>query len=350
MTFKRQIGLASGLLISGLAAPAAADTISPISYLNSSLGVGESVTIEKTVVIEASGPTSALIDVMFIFDTTGSMGGEIAAAKAAASDILTGISSFGDLASGTGFFNDPAFDGVVSDLTTNDATTIASINTFGASGGGDFPEQGNAAINDAALNASWRTGSNRFVVALGDASFKDNPDDATVKANLEAVEANLFGLAFNGASTAFETSVAELGGTSYESSDDPDSILADILDGISAGFATYDTVSIGDLGGASPLFEVVVECTGADSGVCSGSEAIGSFDRTVDRTFTFDVTFKRLAAGDASFETYALVDGGIVATESDRFPGGEMPAIPVPASLGFSLIGLAGLGLIRRRT
>ena len=56
---------------------ALADTVVPSSYATS-LKPGKSVTITKTVTISAGTPTSAKVDVFFLADTTGSMGGTLA--------------------------------------------------------------------------------------------------------------------------------------------------------------------------------------------------------------------------------------------------------------------------------
>ena len=71
---------------------ALADSISPDSFA-ADLAVGESVTVAKTVTISAGKPTDALIDAYFLIDTSGSMGGAINAAKAAAGDIFTTIAT-----------------------------------------------------------------------------------------------------------------------------------------------------------------------------------------------------------------------------------------------------------------
>ena len=69
-----------------------ADSISPTSF-SATLGVGDSATVRKTVVVSSSGPTAAVVDIMFVFDTTGSMGGAIANAKASATTVLTSLAA-----------------------------------------------------------------------------------------------------------------------------------------------------------------------------------------------------------------------------------------------------------------
>jgi hypothetical protein len=77
---------------------------------------------------------------------------------------------------------------------------------------------------------------------------------------------------------------------------------------------------------------------------------VGSFDRTIQRTFDFDVTFTGVSPGDHSFNIYGTVDGGRVATEADRITVGTGSAVPDSGS-SIMLLGLAlsGLGLIRRK-
>jgi hypothetical protein len=102
-------------------------------------------------------------------------------------------------------------------------------------------------------------------------------------------------------------------------------------------------VTVDDLGGGLPEIAVSAVCTGADIGACVGSDAVGSYDRSVDRVFTFDYTFTRVAAGDKDFDTFALVDDKIVAREHDSFK------TPEPATLVLMGMGLLGLGAARRR-
>ena len=338
---------ALGILASGAVY---ADSIAPTSF-SASLGVGESVTITKTVTVTAAPPTDALIDVMFVFDTTGSMGSAIAGAKTMAGGLLASLGSFGSVASGVAFYNDPGAGTVKAPVDTTAATTVAAITGLGASGGGDYAELGYDGISAAAAGGGWRAGSNRFIIALGDAGFKAGA--ATLASTLAAVggiSADVIGIDFCSSSgtcalaPTFASSITGLGGSVFASSTSPAAIAAAITTGITASFATYSKVTVDDLGGGLPEIAVSTVCTGADIGSCSGADAVGSYDRSVDRVFTFDYTFTRVAAGDKDFVTFALVDDKIVARELDSFK------TPEPATLVLMGMGLLGLGAARRRS
>ena len=358
--YSRTRGLAAtvvGLAGMFMAPLALADSISPTSF-SATLGVGDSATVRKTVTVSSSGPTAAVVDIMFVFDTTGSMGGAIAAAKTAATGVLNDLAAtYGSVFSGVVTYNDPAPGTIVNNLTGTVATTQASINTLFASGGGDYPELGFSGIKTAADSATWRPGSNRFIIALGDAGFKTGPgatdNQAGTLASLTGDGIKLFGLDYCASpgtcslSPTFASNITGLGGTVLTGSSDPTALANAIKAAISAGFANYSTVTVGDLGAGMPEISVTTACVSADIGTCVGADAIGSYDRSVDRTFTFDVTFTRMAAGDTAFDTYALVDRGIVASERDTFGAGG--TVPEPGTLALLGLGVFGVGAFARR-
>jgi len=343
------------------AASASADSIDPIAYTDT-LALGESVTIRKTVTVDEGAPTSGIVDVMFLIDTSGSMGAEINQAKAAANDILSGLAGFGNLSTGFGYYSEPGSVGVKHDLTMNTADAINNLNgiNLGDGGnGGDFPEEGIHAVKEAALGASWRPGSSRFIIALGDATFKESDGStlADAKAALDTSGATFIGIDYGNMTTASwgGISAAELsdhsGGSIVSSSGlDSAALVADILAGVGSSFSDYTEVTVNDLGTAAPGVGVSVSCVSADTGSCVGDTAVGLYDRETTRTFEFDVTFTGLAEGVHDFTVDGLVDGGSIAREIDKITvGGGSYDVPEPASLGLLSLGLLGMWGARRR-
>lgn len=337
-----------------LATPALADTISPTTF-EATLAIGESVTITKTVTVTKEKPTTALVDVKFISDTTGSMGGTISDVKSKASGILTDLSGYGSLEFGVSEYRDrfDAYTTKVNTALTADHTVVqAAINTWSAGGGGDTPEANLIALKEQAEAGDWRAGSNRFIIQFGDAPGHEGGAyptlaDATTALTDNNVKLLVLGTAAMNAACPSEgndctlnaaTLLANATGGSFNLLGGGADIADIIAAAISEAFDTYSDVTLGVLGGGP----------GVDVTINPVSYA-GSWDREEDREFTFEVTFTGREAGVHEFGIGAFVDRGLVATELDKI---TVAAIPLPATLPLLLgaLGFGGLVLRRRRS
>jgi hypothetical protein len=348
--------LGVALFVLGLPIWAMADSISPVTFSGSG-PTGASYTVNKTVTVNAGTPTTTPVDLFFLCDTTGSMGGIINTVKTNASAIMTSVSSTfgGNVAFGVGEYKDRTTAGDAFDyrlnqtITTNTALVQAGINAWSAGGGGDTPEQNLYALSQVATSATtgWRAGSAKLVVWFGDAPSHDpsgsspepTPRPVTLAgtitnltgANVKVAAVNLSGLDSTGQATAIKNAT---GGALYSGVPTPADIVAIINGLIGDIFATYHTVSI-DTSGV-PL--------GVGVSVTPGSY-VGTYDRSIDRTFAFSVTFTDLELGTHTFDIYATVDGARVATERDSITS-TSAGVPEPTIillLGSGFIALAGL-------
>jgi hypothetical protein len=110
-----------------------------------------------------------------------------------------------------------------------------------------------------------------------------------------------------------------------------------VKDAIGTAFNTYSSVCL--------------DSSGAPAGVTVSHDACvtGSFDRSIDRTFTFSTTFAGTAAGVYDFAINATADGGNIASEADHITVSSVGAIPEPSTYAMMGLGLAVVGFLARR-
>lgn len=358
---KKKLLLNALLLGSLVVAPAiaAADSISPSTF-SATVGIGQTATVHKTVTVSQGGPTSALVDVMFLFDTTGSMGGLISSAQSQASTILGNLSSYGSVRYAVSDYRDfPEGDfGGSGDYAYQNhlnvpgtaAAAQTAINGLSIGWGNDLPESNLYALQHAATDTAWRTSSNRFVVWFGDSPGHTAADGgsyatenvtlanttAALTANNIKVEAINIATGSTGIdATGQASAIATATSGAYYSSVAPSTISTVIASAISSSFSNYH--------------QVTLDLSGVPAGVGVALTPVsysGSYDRREDRTFDFDLTFTGITAGTYNFDVNALVDGGIIAVEGDSI---TVRPVPEPATMLLFGTGIAGLAGMRRK-
>ncbi|MBL4667607.1 MAG: hypothetical protein JKY04_09525 [Sneathiella sp.] len=266
----------------------------------------------------------------------------IAAVKADAAAILAGIGGLGDVHFGVGEYRDFG-DAYVTKLNTplgpSEAAASAGITTWAASGGGDFFEANLLALSEVATDTPWRAGSTRIIVWFGDAPGHDPSGASTLASTIAALGAeSIIVHAIDSSSLdslGQATAITGATGGTLTALGDPGGVAAAIEAAIDATFAEYTTVELDPVG----------NLPGVDVSIVPGSY-VGAYDRSIERTFTFDVTFEGLVPGEHHFVINALVDGGIVAVEDDWI---TVSVVPLPAAFPLYGAGILLLGFLARR-
>jgi hypothetical protein len=357
---------AGAALALGLPVSASADSLSPSTF-STTISVGGTADIAKTGVISAGAPTTANADVMFIVDTTGSMGPAITQVDAALASTVSSLSAFGTIATGVAEYKDKTSDGydpfdyqLDQAITGNSALTQSAIGALTAGGGGDDPEQGLFALTSATTDPAtgWQAGAKKIEVIVGDAP-SHSADALPPAAGGVTVASTASTLASNGV-TLIALNASEITGDSgLDSQGQFDSttgllslgvggsltnftnaadITADIVAAVGAAFATYSDVSLGLVGGAP-----------SDCSVSLPGSIMGSFSRSAAETFGFgDVAVTGTHAGTCSFTVGLFADGTLLATEVDSVTV-TGSATPEPSTWAMMIIGFAAFGYMGYR-
>jgi len=114
------------------------------------------------------------VDIVFAIDTTGSMGGLLDGAKRTVWSIANQVRQIdpnANLRVGLVAYRDLGDDYVTKDFAlTDDLDAMYSeLTSFQPAGGGDVPEDVDAALNDAVHKMKWRTGAKKMIFLVGDA-------------------------------------------------------------------------------------------------------------------------------------------------------------------------------------
>lgn len=157
----------------GIPAVAAA-TIVTAALLTQGGGKTETTTSNPYTVEVVTSKDTSQIDVVFAVDTTGSMGGLLDGAKRTVWSIATHIRKTdpnANLRIGLVAYRDIGDEYVTRPymLTTDLDSVFTELSTYQASGGGDTPENVDAALDDTLHKMQWRAGAKKLVFLVGDA-------------------------------------------------------------------------------------------------------------------------------------------------------------------------------------
>lgn len=375
MRFKKGLAL---LAIVGayMAGPIGAEAamVSPAS-ISHTLSAGATASSSVTVSFAPEGAAFNGVDVMFLCDTTGSMGGVINTMKAYGTQIMNNVSAYNvapgvpiSAQFGSASYRDvptypwgsPGLDysyRIESAIGTV-ASAQAGINTWVANGGYDWPESGLIGLYQMATNpaAGW-TDDKKIVVWMGDApshypgdgsgySTYPGPTEAQVISALQAANITVIGV---GSNTGFDyygqasrITSATGGSLYYTGSSSAAQVASSITSRITSELQTINNLTLVPFG----------DTLGFTSGVTPGSYSSITIDPVTGASRTFDVGFTGATStpGTYTYELRAIADGSHVGTVdvSITVPGGPT-SVPEPATIFLIGSGMAGVFAMRKK-
>lgn len=184
------------IVTTGITAAAAA-TVALVIWLKPWATSNITVHEQPDPIVVHTPATAHQIDIVFAVDTTGSMGGLLDGAKRTVWSIANQVRDLdknADLHVGLVAYRDLGDDYVTKDFAlTNDLDAMyANLTSFQADGGGDVPENVDAALYDAVHKMQWRPGAKKMIFLVGDAApaSRGEVPAFSVTAN-EAAHANI---------------------------------------------------------------------------------------------------------------------------------------------------------------
>ena len=354
--------------IVGLPSTALAGSLTPASFTDT-IAVGETTSVTRTVTTDETG--TGILDVYFLADNTGSMGSVLNNVEAVAGALLTQIDgTFADVNFGVGrYLADPS-EGVAptsaytllnpvdeGDPAGEISRAQTAINSWFASGGGDFPEANFFGLQQTAQSGAatpsgvgtgfdtmWRDAAAKYIIWFGDATSHTatiNLSDTIAALNAEDVTV----LAFNSLST----------GSGIDGSGNQASQIVNNTGGTLTNNFTSVPVSdivdlvLGELEGAAATIDIDPMTMGDTSGLDISFVCTDCEDVPGGESRDFDMSVTGLNSGTYDFDVIVPGVSGAVANDTIIVTGNGGPTTPEPATILGSLVALGLTSALKRK-